>query len=656
MDEYRQVFSQADKSWVPRPQKKARILSSTRADSARTSKRKLAKQSDDARPTSQQRGFSEDPNQPDAWAALTSTMRAGTTDPADGEFVDEEWDENADHSTLGHVYGDNELNLDAITAKWKEINASNPPLERRDMRLADLSPSQQKPVVIWLKIMGLWRDDNDAEGAAFLPPVTRDDCLAPNAMILAGAAGTGKSYIIDCLVFEAVQRYTSKYGMAPDGKPYTVLVLAPTGRAAIAAKGYTYQSKEGLNCPVNNPEKFAPHVSGAGALLKLRDRMKNCIGVVVDEYSMVHQVSMFWVSHRLQEAYSNELPFGGIPIAWCGDAAQIPPVGGSSPWVYSVGVGSQARPVVGLAKKGYDLWRTIKNVVILSETRRQTGPFSDFLSRLRDGNNSEEDWIYLNQNCSSVHKSAEDVATFNSPDTTWLFSKNKECHDHNSKMLKQMNVPRVRMDADHDCQHSATKTVVQCLQLAPLLVLCRGAKIMVLHNVNAKIGLVNGASGKVVDWLYKEGTVAPSPPQVLVCHIDDYCGPPFFAGVGREKWVPLLPKKHSWSSDRAGDADDHYRSQFPISLGWGLTPWKAQGMTIHTTLAFILGTLEAEAGLTYVGISRMTDILNLFIGQGCSLDRLTKTIKKNAKLKQRLLEDARQLILWGETHTFFFPS
>ena len=33
MDEYRQVFSQADKSWVPRPQKKARILSSPRADS-----------------------------------------------------------------------------------------------------------------------------------------------------------------------------------------------------------------------------------------------------------------------------------------------------------------------------------------------------------------------------------------------------------------------------------------------------------------------------------------------------------------------------------------------------------------------------------------------------------------------------------------------
>jgi hypothetical protein len=78
-------------------------------------------------------------------------------------------------------------------------------------------------------------------------------------------------------------------------------------------------------------------------------------------------------------------------------------------------------------------------------------------------------------------------------------------------------------------------------------------------------------------------------------------------------------------------------------------------MTIRSALAFILGTREADAGLTYVSISRMTDILNLFIGQGCSFERLTETIKKNVKLQGRLLEDARQLVLALNTRNFFFP-
>ncbi len=115
----------------------------------------------------------------------------------------------------------------------------------------------------------------------------------------------------------------------------------------------------------------------------------------------------------------------------------------------------------------------------------------------------------------------------------------------------------------------------------------------------------------------------------------------------------MLPVKHIWSGFGQDDKE-HYRNQSPISLAWGLTVWKAQ-MAITTKLGYELGTKEPEAGLTYVALSRMTNIENLFIGGGCSLARLTTTIRNNKKLKYRLDEDQRLLIASTDTIAYFFP-
>ena len=155
------------------------------------------------------------------------------------------------------------------------------------------------------------------------------------------------------------------------------------------------------------------------------------------------------------------------------------------------------------------------------------------------------------------------------------------------------------------------------------------------------------------DWVYAEGQKAPALPDILVVEMDVYSGPRFFTGEGKEKWVPLLPQKYCWQKSSGGN--DHYRLQFPICLAWGLTVWKAQGMTITTKLGYDLGTTEPEAGLTYVALSRMTDISNLYIGGGCTLARMTTTIQKNVKLKVRLAEDLRLVEEAKKTSTFFFP-
>ena len=55
-----------------------------------------------------------------------------------------------------------------------------------------------------------------------------------NVILVPGPAGAGKSYLVDCLVTEAVQRYKEKTGQ--DGY---IVIVAPTGLAALQAGGFS---------------------------------------------------------------------------------------------------------------------------------------------------------------------------------------------------------------------------------------------------------------------------------------------------------------------------------------------------------------------------------------------------------------------------------
>ena len=72
-----------------------------------------------------------------------------------------------------------------------------------------------------------------------------------NMMLVPGPAGAGKSFLIDCIVTEAVERYIEK-----TGKNGHILILAPTGKAALQAGGFTMQSSRGLSTPVERQASY----------------------------------------------------------------------------------------------------------------------------------------------------------------------------------------------------------------------------------------------------------------------------------------------------------------------------------------------------------------------------------------------------------------
>jgi hypothetical protein len=341
-----------------------------------------------------------------------------------------------------------------------------------------------------------------------------------------------------------------------------VLILAPTGKAALQAGGFTLQSSSGLCTPVDHQASFDKcHYKTGLALTKLQSRInfggsidengKQLIGIIVDEYSMMSSLQLFWVHDRLQQAVPMhaDCAFGNVPCVFIGDPGQRPPVGGSPLWAPTM---TNKKALGPLAAKGHALYMNIQTVVALTHVRRQSGPYRDFLGRLREGVNTFEDWQFLNMNCAIDNMDAARRASFQSPDTTFLYTTNEACDQKNHEQLQQLQQPICCVDAEHDCAKSSTKSSEACNRLSSRLYLAYDAKVILLWNVALQWGLVNGSIGTIVDFIYINGQRAPMLPYAVIIDFPDYKGPPFSSGTGREKWVPLRACTFDFE-DRDGD-------------------------------------------------------------------------------------------------------
>lgn len=95
--------------------------------------------------------------------------------------------------------------------------------------------------------------------------------------------------------------------------------------------------------------------------------------------------------------------------------------------------------------------------------------------------------------------------------------------------------------------------------------------------------------------------------QSIIISLDDYSGPPWFKGLGQEKWVAIEAEKFMWDG---GNDNDHYRKQFPICLALALTIWKCQGLIIKGLVAMQL----YDSSLSFVVLSSATDINFVLLG------------------------------------------
>ena len=141
--------------------------------------------------------------------------------------------------------------------------------------------------------------------------------------------------------------------------------------------------------------------------------------------------------------------------------------------------------------------------------------------------------------------------------------------------------------------------------LAARLELCDEARGILTQNLNPECGLMNGSQVIVKRTIFAPGTNPNHDdpryrmPACLLLDVPKYTGPAFFTDPDRRTWVPLFPRTVT-------DGENHSisRTQFPLVLGWALTPWKAQGMTLDKVIVK-LGAAVREPGVLFVALSRV---------------------------------------------------
>ena len=144
--------------------------------------------------------------------------------------------------------------------------------------------------------------------------------------------------------------------------------------------------------------------------------------------------------------------------------------------------------------------------------------------------------------------------------------------------------------------------------LPSTLELGEDAPVILMSNLAIEHGLMNGTQGIVKEIIYAEAAgpnadnALSRMPLAVIIDFPKYVGPAFWntdTHPERRTWVPLLPATRESEEHR-----DLRRTQFPLVLGWAMTPWKAQGMTLDRAVVK-LGRRAASPGVAFVALSRV---------------------------------------------------
>lgn len=382
-----------------------------------------------------------------------------------------------------------------------------------------------------------------------------DHIAAGGNILVTGPAGTGKSVLLNVL-----------RGCYPD-----MPVTASTGIAALNVNGSTIHSWASLG----TGDKPAAVI--AKSLNERRTNVwyaiKKAKRLAIDEISMVDADLLDKLDAVLRAVRQSDRPFGGIQMIFFGDFLQLPPVG------------KDGRPV-RFAFESLAWHRAEVKVCLLSKVMRQRDElFATTLSRVRVGDTSEDVRAVLRPRINAV-----DPTPHITPVT--LATHNEIADSINVQKLAEIQAPEVQWEADDWADGEFSRQNLERNCIAPkMLTLKVGTQVMLLKNIDAEAGLVNGSLGEVVEM--RKGIFRGQSPVVK-----------FINGAVRE----IEPS--TWEVRRNEEVLAS-RRQLPLRPSYAISIHKSQGMSLDKVRVH-LARCFAD-GQAYVAMSRARTLEGLFI-------------------------------------------
>ena len=429
--------------------------------------------------------------------------------------------------------------------------------------------------------------------------------IEPLHIFITGGAGTGKSHLIRT-IFHSLTKTFSYRSMA-FGKA-KVLLLAPTGVAAINIDGTTIHSALGI--PVGHFGKNLPKLNDKKRTA-LRNNLCETRVLIIDEISMVSNLQLLYVHLRLIEIFgcSDNIPFAGLSIIVVGDFYQLPPV--------------QQRTVYADYKDTWQnlahLWKLFK-IAELDEVMRQRGDAQliDLLNKVRTASLDEQDEALIKSRF--IKKGDANYPA----DELHIFAENSPCDTHNSDMLNANPNPLHTAVAIDQLPKNVSKDLIdKALQrnqsqtggLAHTLHLKINARVMLTVNIDIPDRLTNGQIGIVKHILRSSNNIS----KVYVKFDDNTAGLRKLNSdnlAQQNMWIPI-EKAEGTIAIRVNKNSSPVikRTQIPLMLSWACTVHKVQGLSLNKAIiSFTLfNQRNFNNGQMYVALSRVTSLEGMFL-------------------------------------------
>lgn len=398
-------------------------------------------------------------------------------------------------------------------------------------------------------------------------------------VFVTGRAGTGKSTLLSYF-----RDHTKK----------NVVVLAPTGVAAVNVKGQTIHSFFGFK-PDITLQKIRKVEKRNG---KKKNIYTELDAIVIDEISMVRADLLDCVDAFLRlNGPHHARPFGGIQMIFIGDLYQLPPVltyadraafseQYASPYFFAARVFSPVQTLLSDANAF-----TMELVELEKIYRQHDDVFISLLNAVRNNTATAEEIALLHTRYDAAYEPPADAFEIH------LTTTNAMAAEVNAKHL-------ARLKGKPWTFHGSMSGKFERNQLPTdeILEIKIGAQVMLLNNDRAG-RWINGTIGKVTDIAHdknrEEDVVMIELPngdvEPVVPYTWDMYAYRFDATVGQIE------------SDTIGSF-----TQYPFRLAWAVTIHKAQGKTFdHVILDIGRGTFAP--GQLYVALSRCTTLDGLVL-------------------------------------------
>lgn len=426
-------------------------------------------------------------------------------------------------------------------------------------------------------------------------------------LFLSGSGGCGKSHLIRTIYHALTKLFMYHHSDPTKSK---VLILAPTGVAAINIGGTTLHSALHIPChgkllPLNDSKKAI-----------LRNKYSDVQLIVIDEISMVSSRLLLQVHQRLLEIFNeSQVAFAGKSVILCGDLYQLPPVGAKSLYILD----NNINVINGMLS--LDLWRKFK-LAELTQVMRQRNEFEfvEILNKVRIGEIDE----HVEKKLKSRFISQDDPSYPHK--ALHIFAENNPVQAHNMKMLNTISSSLVTIPAIDDIPKNCKVADIEEAQnrrqsetggLALLLHVKVEARVMITTNIDISDRLINGQLGTVKQFKTQNGKV-----QVIYIEMDDNK-----AGISKINKGDFIAKNNNWvpitreetfiyiKSHKSSFSPSIRRTQFPCMLAWACTVHKVQGLSLEEgVVSFNLEKQRSfNQGQMYVALSRITKFDKLFL-------------------------------------------